>query len=84
MMTQVASQNPMALSPVEQQALTQYAAALRPLEIVDVIHTHEGYLVVQTPASVSEDEASELYQRMAEVGTDILLETGVYILLEHS
>lgn len=84
MMTQVALQNPMALSLAEQQALTQYAAALRPLEIVDVIHTHEGYLVVQTPASVFEDEASELYQRMAEVGTDILRETGVYILLEHS
>jgi hypothetical protein len=83
-MTQVALQNPGGLSSVEQQALSQYAAALQPLEIVDVTHTHEGYLVVRTPASVSEDEASGLYQRMAEVGTDILLETGVYILLEHS
>ena len=83
-MTHLARQICEGLSAAEQQALSRYTAALRPLEIVDVTHTHEGYLVVRTPAPVSEGEASGLYQRTAEVGTDILLETGVYIVLEHS
>ena len=83
-MTHLARQISEGLSTAEQQALSQYTAALRPLEIGDVTHTHEGYLVVRTPAPVSEEEVSDLYQRTAEIGTDVLLETGVYIVLEHS
>jgi hypothetical protein len=83
-MTHFARQISEDLSAAEQQALSQYTAALRPLEIVDITHTHEGYLVVRIPDPVSEEEVSGLYQRTAEVGTDVLLETGVYIVLEHS
>ena len=83
-MTHLARQISEGLSAAEQQALSQYTEALRPLEIVDVTHTHEGYLVVRTPAPVSEEEVSGLYQRTAEIGTDVLLETGVYIVLEHA
>ena len=81
-MTQVALRKPVELSSAEREALARYAEALQPWEVLDVTHTHEGYLVVVTRASTNEEEEIALSQRMAEVGTDILLDTGVYILLE--
>lgn len=81
-MTQVALQKPVELSSAERKALNHYAEALRPWEVLDVTHTHEGYLVVVTRVSANEEEEIALLQRMAEIGTDILLDTGVYILLE--
>jgi hypothetical protein len=74
---------PEGLSQAEQQALQQYAEALQPWEVVDVTHTHEGYLVVVTTAASDENEEKKLLKKMAKVGTDVLLDTGVYILLEH-
>jgi hypothetical protein len=71
------------LSQAEQQALQQYAEALQPWEVLDVTHTHEGYLVVVTKAASDENEEKKLLKKMAKVGTDVLLDTGVYILLEH-
>jgi hypothetical protein len=81
-MTQVALQKPTELSASERQALDRYVTALQPWEVLDMTHTHEGYLVVVTKASAIEEEEIALSQRMAEIGTDILLDTGVYILLE--
>jgi hypothetical protein len=81
-MTQVALQKPAELSASERQALDRYVAALQPWEVLDMTHTHEGYLVVVTRASATEEEEIALAQKMAEIGTDILLDTGVYILLE--
>ena len=81
-MTQVALQKSGDLSSTEREALHRYAEALQPWEVLDVTHTHEGYLVVVTQAAASEEEEITLLQRMAEIGTDILLDTGVYILLE--
>jgi hypothetical protein len=81
-MTDLALRQPAGLSAAEQRALDRYVAALQPQEVLDVTHTHEGYLVVVTGASATEEEEIALSQRMAEVGTDILLDTGVYILLE--
>jgi hypothetical protein len=74
---------PEGLSQTEQQALQQYAAALQPWEVLDVMHTHEGYLVVVTKAASDENEEKKLLKKMAKVGTAVLLDTGVYILLEH-
>jgi len=82
-MRQIAVRTPEGLSQAEQQALQQYAEALQPWEVVDVTHTHEGYLVVVTTAASDENEERKLLKKMAKVGTDILLDTGVYILLEH-
>ena len=70
------------LSQAEQQALEQYTEALRPWEVLEVTHTHEGYLVVVTEAVGDEDEERRRLEKMARVGTDLLLDTGVYILLE--
>ena len=70
------------LSQAEQQALEQYTEALRPWEVLEVTHTHEGYLVVVTKAVGDEDEERRRLEKMAQVGTDLLLDTGVYILLE--
>lgn len=70
------------LSQAEQQALQQYAKALRPWEVLEVTHTHEGYLVVITTAASDEEKERKLLRKMAKVGTEILLDTGVYILLE--
>ena len=70
------------LSQAEQQALQQYAEALRPWEVLEVTHTHEGYLVVVTTAASDEGKERKLLRKMAKVGTEILLDTGVYILLE--
>ena len=70
------------LSQTEQQALRQYAEALRPWEVIEVTHTHEGYLVVVTTAAPDEEKERKLLQKMAKVGTELLLDTGVYILLE--
>ena len=81
-MTRVALQKPVQLSAAERKALKRYAEALHPWEVLDVTHTHEGYLVVVTRAAANEEEEITLLQRMAEVGTDLLLDTGVYILLE--
>ena len=82
-MRQTAVQTPEGLSQAEQQALDQYTEALRPWEVLDVTHTHEGYLVVVTKAAFDEDEERRLLEKMAKIGTDLLLDTGVYILLEH-
>jgi hypothetical protein len=82
-MRQTAVRTQEGLSRAEQQALEQYAEALRPWEVLDVAHTHEGYLVVVTTAASDENEEKRLLEKMAEVGTDVLLDTGVYILLEH-
>jgi len=82
-MRQIAVRTPEGLSQAEQQALQQYAEALQPWEVVAVTHTHEGYLVVITTAASDETEEKKLLKKMAKVGTDILLDTGVYILLEH-
>ena len=46
------------LTQAEQQALQQYAEALRPWEVVEVTHTHEGYLVVVTTAASDEEKES--------------------------
>ena len=73
---------PVELSSAEQKALARYAEALRPWEVLDITHTHEGYLVIVARSSANEEEEIALSQRMAEIGTDILLDTGVYILLE--
>ena len=81
-MTDIALQQPAGLSAAEQRALDRYAAALQPWEVLDVTHTHEGYLVVVTRASATEEEEIALSHKMAEIGTDILLDTGVYVLLE--
>ena len=81
-MTDIALRQSAGLSAAEQRALDCYVAALQPQEVLDVTHTHEGYLVVVTRASATEEEEIALSQRMAEIGTDILLDTGVYILLE--
>ncbi len=70
------------LTQAEQQALQQYAEALRPWEVLEVTHTHEGYLVVVTTAVSDEEKERKLLRKMAKVGTEILLDTGVYILLE--
>lgn len=70
------------LTQAEQQALQQYTEALRPWEVLDVTHTHEGYLVVVTTAAPDEEKEKKLLRKMAKVGTEILLDTGVYILLE--
>ena len=70
------------LTQAEQQALQQYAEALRPWEVIEVTHTHEGYLVVVTTAAPDEEKERKLLQKMAKVGTELLLDTGVYILLE--
>lgn len=70
------------LTQAEQQALQQYTKALRPWEVLDVTHTHEGYLVVVTTAAPDEEKEKKLLRKMAKVGTEILLDTGVYILLE--
>jgi hypothetical protein len=40
-------------------------------------------LVVVTKAASDEHEEKKLLKKMAKVGTDVLLDTGVYILLEH-
>jgi hypothetical protein len=82
-MRQTAVQNSEGLSQAEQQALNQYSEALQPWEVLNVTHTHEGYLVVVTKAAADEDEERRLLEKMAQVGTDLLLNTGVYILLEH-
>lgn len=71
------------LSQVEQEALRQYSQALEPWEVLDVTPTHEGYLVVVTKAASDEEEEQRLLEKMAQVGTTLLLDTGVYILLEH-
>jgi hypothetical protein len=81
-MRQTAVQTQEGLSQAEQQALEQYTEALRPWEVLEVTHTHEGYLVVVTKAVCDEDEERRLLEKMAKVGTDLLLDTGVYILLE--
>jgi hypothetical protein len=81
-MTHVVVQPPAELSATEQQALARYVEVLQPREVLDVTHTHEGYLVVVTRASATEEQEIALSRRMAEIGTDILLDTGVYILLE--
>lgn len=81
-MTHVALQRPAELSAAERQALDRYVEALQPWGVLDVTHSHEGYLVVVTRASATEEEEIALSRRMAEIGTDILLDTGVYILLE--
>ena len=81
-MTHSALQQPAELSAAEREALDRYVAALQSREVLDMTHTHEGYLVVVTRASATEEEEIALSQRMAELGTDILLDTGVYILLE--
>lgn len=70
------------LSQAEQQALGQYAEALKPWKVLDVTYTHEGYLVVITTAASDEERERKLLRKMAKVGTEILLNTGVYILLE--
>jgi len=71
------------LSQAEQEALRQYSQALQPWEVLDVTHTHEGYLVVVTKTASDEEEEQRLLEKMAQVGTALLLDTGVYILLEH-
>ena len=81
-MTQVVLQKSVELSAAERKALKQYAEALHPWEVLDVTYTHEGYLVVVTGAPGNEEEEIALLQRMAKVGTDLLLDTGIYILLE--
>ena len=80
-MTHAALPQPAELSAAERRALGRYVEALQPWEVLDMTHTHEGYLVVVTRAATEEQEIA-LSQRMAEIGTDILLDTGVYILLE--
>lgn len=70
------------LSQAEQQALEHYAEALQPWEVLEVTHTHEGYLVVVTTAVSDEEKERKLLRKMAKVGTELLLDTGVYILLE--
>ena len=82
-MRQTAVRTQEGLSQAEQQALDQYTEALRPWEVLDVTHTHVGYLVVVTKAAFDEEEERRLLEKMAKVGTDLLLDTGVYILLEH-
>jgi hypothetical protein len=82
-MRQTAVRTPEGLSQAEQQALQQYVEALQPWEVLAVTHTHEGYLVVVTTAASDENEERKLLKKMAKVGTDVLLDTGVYILLEH-
>ena len=82
-MRQATIKNPEGLSQAEQQALNQYSEALQPWEVLDVTHTHEGYLVVVTKAVSDEEEERRLLKKMAQVGTDLLLDTGIYILLEH-
>ena len=81
-MTDVALQHPVGLSAAGQRALDRYVVLLQPGEVLAVTHTHEGYLVVVTSASATEEEEIALSRRMAEIGTDILLDTGIYILLE--
>lgn len=81
-MRQTAIQTQDGLSQAEQQALEQYTEALRPWEVLEITHTHEGYLVVVTKAVGDEDEERRRLEKMAQVGTDLLLDTGVYILLE--
>jgi nitrate reductase NapAB chaperone NapD len=81
-MKQAAAQHAEVLSQVEQEALQQYSQALQPWEVLDVTHTHEGYLVVVTKAA-SDEEEQRLLEKMTQVGTTLLLDTGVYILLEH-
>ena len=51
--------------------------------MLNVTHTHEGYLVVVTKAASDEEEERRLLEKIAQVGTDLLLDTGVYIFLEH-
>ena len=82
-MRQTAIRTPEGLSQAEQQALQQYTEALQPWEVLDVTHTHEGYLVVVTTAASDEHEEKKLFKKMAKVGTEVLLDTGVYFLLEH-
>jgi hypothetical protein len=82
-MRQIAVQNPEGLSQAEQQVLNQYSEALQPWEVLNVTHTHEGYLVVVTKAASDEEEERRLLEKIAQVGTDLLLDTGVYIFLEH-
>ena len=82
-MKQAMAQHAEVLSQVEQAALQQYSQALQPWEVLDVTHTHEGYLVVVTQAASDEEEEQRLLEKMAQVGTALLLDTGVYILLEH-
>ena len=82
-MRPTAVRTPEGLSQAEQHALQQYAEALQPWAVLDVMHTHEGYLVVVTKAASDENEEKKLLKKMAKVGTDVLLDTGVYILLEH-
>ena len=82
-MKQATVQHSEGLSQVEQEALHQYSQALQPWEVLDVTHTHEGYLVVVTKAASDEEEEKRLLEKMAQVGTTLLLDTGVYILLEH-
>ena len=82
-MKQVTVQNSEGLSQAEQQALSQYSEALQPWKVLDVTRTHEGYLVVVTKAASDEEEEKRLLEKMARVGTDLLLDTGIYILLEH-
>ena len=81
-MKQATAQHAEVLSQVEQEALQQYSQALQPWEVLDVTHTHDGYLVVVTKAA-SDEEEQRLLEKMAQVGTALLLDTGVYILLEH-
>lgn len=82
-MKQATAQHAEVLSQVEQEALLQYSHALQPWEVLDVTHTHEGYLVVVTKAASDEEEEQQLLEKMAQIGTALLLDTGVYILLEH-
>jgi len=82
-MNPAAVQHAEELSLAEQKALQQYSQALQPWEVLDVMHTHEGYLVVVTQAASDEEEERRLLEKMAWVGTTLLLDTGVYILLEH-
>jgi hypothetical protein len=81
-MRHAAVHTPEGLTQAEQQALQQYAEALQPWEVLNVTHTHEGYLVVVTTAASDEEKERKLLRKMAKVGTEILLDTGVYILLE--
>jgi hypothetical protein len=85
-MSREISQQPRQLRKKEQDAVTRYLAAL--VEIhpdakgkAHVVTRQDNRIIVSIPLPARVSDRMRLFDRMAEVGTKLLLETDQYIIL---
>ena len=85
-MSRETSQQPRRTARGDQDALTQYLAALEEVYpeakgTTRVLSRRDNRIIVSIPLPTRVRERMKLFDRMAEVGTKLLLETDQYIIL---